>query len=377
MPTAHDLIAKKVAEGVETDRLGDLAVKIQTQDVHYCVVVSASDHHFVGLVRLAEVAVRSHAPNRILADLISPVKPLIVRANEPAAQVAQLFSQYQISEAVVLDARGTYLGLITARNVLEWSERQRERAEISLREARAQLEAAKRAETQLIERLSHELRTPLVPVLLLASQGAADPSVPSTLRRNFEDIAEFVAHEARLIDDLLDQKTIQRGAMAVIRVSISLDHILQKVIAGVRSEIAAKSIAFDYQCAAENTVLSGDSNRLRQAFENLLNNAVKFTPSGGKISLKVTNSPGTTSVAVTLQDTGIGFSQEEQQHAFSPFARSSGAVPHQAAAYPGLGLGLSIARAIVELHDGSIEMTSDGRDLGSTLVVTLPLLRTA
>jgi signal transduction histidine kinase/CheY-like chemotaxis protein len=234
----------------------------------------------------------------------------------------------------------------------------------SLEDQRHQAVEALRAKETFLAALSHELRTPLNPALLVATDGAANPEFSEAARRAFATIAQQISYEARLIDDLLDITRSSRGVLRIDRRPTDLHLILRRAIATVQSDLAAKRLELRSDLAATKHWAGGDESRLLQVFCNLLQNSIKFTPAGGLISVRSADlDDGRIEIAVT--DNGRGLTPPELERCFARFAQGE----HQLG---GLGLGLAIAQAIVELHGGVIAATSPGRDRGATFRLELP-----
>lgn len=245
--------------------------------------------------------------------------------------------------------------------------RDRERA---LRVSEAQAMAASRAKDDFLAKLSHELRTPLNPVLLIATEAAGNSQLPPAVREDFSIIAKNVALEARLIDDMLDLTRIARGKLALEMRPIDVHGALQEAFAMVRDEIDEKRIVPRLDLTAPSSIVLGDDVRLKQVFWNVIKNAAKFTPPGGEVRIATSSTPHELTVAVA--DTGIGITPAELARVFAAFTQGDHAET-DAHRFGGVGLGLAIARTIVELHSGSIHATSAGRDLGTTFLIRLPL----
>jgi len=173
---------------------------------------------------------------------------------------------------------------------------------------------------------------------------------------------------SRLIDDLLDLARISSGKLSLRRQALPLSAVVQLALETSRPHIEAARHAFELADAAGETWLSADATRLAQVFSNLLNNAARYTPAGGKLLLRASRRDG--EVAVSVEDNGRGFRPELAQTLFEPFVQ--GDQDGQPAA--GLGIGLSIVRGIVELHGGRVEAHSDGPGRGSRFTVRLPVL---
>jgi PAS domain S-box-containing protein len=232
---------------------------------------------------------------------------------------------------------------------------------------------ASRAKDDFIATLSHELRTPLNPVLLLATDGAENAEFSEHARSDFKTIADNVAIEARLIDDLLDISRITHGKLQLNRLPHDLHAIIVGAIEVVISDLLGKELILSRHLDASPSVVVGDDVRLHQVFSNLLRNAITFTPRGGHVFVSTKNNPDdANSIMVEVSDTGIGLTSGEIDQVFKPFAQGEHAVG-VGAGLGGLGLGLAITRSIAELHSGSIAVRSPGRNLGATFTVLLPL----
>ncbi len=249
-------------------------------------------------------------------------------------------------------------------------------AEQEVERARDEALAASRAKDDFLAALSHELRTPLNPVLLLASEAMKNPRLPSEVRADFETIAQNVALEARLIDDLLDLTRITRGKLVLSLHPIDVHTVLKDAVATVQAELEQKQLTLSLQFKAEKYIVLGDAIRLRQIFWNILNNAVKFTPLGGQINITTHSCADSHTLNVDVVDTGIGLSPEEIERVFSAFSQGDHALRGDPHRFGGVGLGLAIARTLVELHDGHISASSAGQGQGATFAITFPLLRT-
>lgn len=268
------------------------------------------------------------------------------------------------------DSRGVVTGILGV--ITEIGERKQ--AEIELKRARDEAVAASRAKDDFLAALSHELRTPLNPVLLLASDAASNQDLPPPIRADFELIRKNIDLEARLIDDLLDLTRISHGKLQLHQRDCDIHDVLQDAIANIRSDLASKRIQLNVDLAASHSTVRGDSVRLQQVFWNILKNAVKFTPQQGTIHLS-TQVSANGQLVVKVTDTGIGMTTEELSRAFQAFTQGEHAT--QASSlhrFGGLGLGLAITKMLVDLHHGAIQASSEGRDLGSTFVVELPLI---
>jgi PAS domain S-box-containing protein len=249
------------------------------------------------------------------------------------------------------------------------------RTEKELERARDEALAASRAKDDFLAALSHELRTPLNPVLLLASEAAEDETLPERVRGDFATIRKNVELEARLIDDLLDLTRITRGKLLLDLRSQDVHVIIRDALGTVRADLERKKIELTLRLAAGSTVVVGDAVRLQQIFWNVLKNAVKFTPEGGRIGVETRLAPETGDLVLEITDSGIGLEPDELERIFDAFSQGRHAGPAGSHRFGGVGLGLAISRMLVELHRGSIRATSDGRGRGARFTIVLPLAR--
>jgi PAS domain S-box-containing protein len=242
------------------------------------------------------------------------------------------------------------------------AEEERERLAVREREALA----ANEAKDQFIAMLSHELRTPLTPVLAAVSALGERPNVSHELRSIFTMLQRNVTAEARLIDDLLDVTRISRGKMQVEKQPMDLHAAVREGLDTLQTEIEAKRHSMLIALAAGQHWVNGDPMRLRQVFWNILRNAIKFTPNGGRIEIRSWNREG--KIVIEVSDTGRGIHPDALGRVFAAFEQVSdeGSTPRG-----GLGLGLAICRGIVELHEGRVVATSRGLGQGARFLVEL------
>ena len=251
-----------------------------------------------------------------------------------------------------------------ARDVTE-----RVNAEMALAESLKREKAATLAKDHFIAMLSHELRAPLNPALLLASEGARNRAVPEEVREQFEVICSNIKLEASLIDDLLDINRITHGKLQVEKQAVELHEVIRNALNVVYDASVKKRIEIHPAFAAQECVVMGDPVRLQQVFWNILSNAVKFTPEGGKVT--VTTTLLAEQIRVQIIDTGIGMLPEDRDKIFGLFVQAEHG--NETDCSGGLGIGLAIAKMLVDLHSGHIKAESQGLNLGSTFTVELPL----
>lgn len=244
---------------------------------------------------------------------------------------------------------------------------ERRLAQMALQKAKEAAEAANRAKDQFLAVLSHELRTPLTPILSTVQLWKAQGSIPPHLRDGIEVIHRNVQLEARLIDDLLDLTRIVRGKLQLNREPLDVHTLLMHVVEICRSDLDCKCLKLQVQFEASASMMTGDPARLQQVFWNLLKNAIKFTPNQGQVTIRTSDGPGD-QIVIDVVDTGVGISRDALPRIFEAFEQG----PHSRQ-FGGLGLGLAIAKALVERHGGQLHASSDGADRGAKFSVTLPV----
>ena len=212
------------------------------------------------------------------------------------------------------------------------------------------------AKDRFLAMLSHELRTPLNPVLAVVSSLVNDERLPADTQQDLDVVLRNVRLEARLIDDLLDFSRISNGKLQLQRERHDLHALVRNVVDICAEEIAAGQHTLTLHLDAPRSEVFGDSARLQQVLWNVLKNAVKFTPAAGIITIQ-TASTGTDVVAVTITDNGVGIEKEGLARIFGAFEQGGF---DTTARFGGLGLGLAITKAFVDLHGGTIQAASAG-----------------
>ena len=223
------------------------------------------------------------------------------------------------------------------------------------------LELAHRKD-EFLAMLGHELRNPLAPIVIAVELLARHP----TAAREREIIERHVRHLARLVDDLLDISRVTRGHVELRSESVSLTSVLERAVEIATPLVSQHRHSLDI-ASADGIVVQGDPVRLAQVFSNLLVNAAKFTPPLGKIGVAI--EPGAGRVRVTVCDTGRGIAHDQLRRIFEPFVQAD---RQHDALRGGLGLGLAIVKNLVERHDGTITVHSDGPGRGAAFTVELP-----
>ena len=245
---------------------------------------------------------------------------------------------------------------------------ERKRAEAALREAKEASEAANKSKDRFFAMLSHELRTPLTPVLMAVSSLEHDPELRRDVREDMVMIKRNIELEVRFIDDLLDVSRIASGKIPLKIEPLDLSEALRHVGAICRPQLLEQNVRLEMELSDEVGSIAADAARLQQVLWNVLRNAVKFTPDGGTIRLS-TARLGPARCEVRVRDTGIGIPPEALPHIFEAFEQGDARVTRQ---FGGLGLGLTISKALIELHGGSIRAESEGRGCGATFIIELP-----
>jgi HAMP domain-containing protein/signal transduction histidine kinase/CheY-like chemotaxis protein len=233
--------------------------------------------------------------------------------------------------------------------------------------AREQAEATNQAKDRFLAMLSHELRTPLTPILVSSSLLSEQPNLPEDVRKALKNIARNAQLEARLIDDLLDVTRISKGKLSLAFELMDIGSLWEAVFEICADEISEKKLVVEREFKATQTRLWADPARLQQVLWNLLKNATKFTPPGGKIVVR-TGNPRENWLRIEVIDSGIGISADALLRIFNAFEQLPSAGPR------GLGLGLAISKAILELHEGRLQATSQGVGCGASFTIELPCL---
>jgi PAS domain S-box-containing protein len=275
------------------------------------------------------------------------------------------------SAAPIKGDRGEILGVVL---VFRDAGERRRHAE-ALRRSKEEAEQANRAKDQFLAVLSHELRTPLNPILLATTAMLERPPSADEVRQNLEMIRQNVELQARLIDDLLDVMRIARGKMPLHWEVADAHAMILRAVEICRSEVLGMELRLGLELAAAHHHINADPARLQQVFWNLLKNAIKFTPSGGVVTVRTRNEPdvepGGHRLVIEVSDTGIGIEPEVLAKVFDPFQQGETSITRK---FGGMGLGLAISRGIVEGHGGLLTVESDGKDRGATFRIELKSL---
>ena len=223
-----------------------------------------------------------------------------------------------------------------------------------------------RAKDDFLATVSHELRSPLQGILgwLTLLQGGRLDAAQTA--RALQSVERSVRLQAQLVNDIMDIARIESGKVEIDRAPVDLSQLLRTTAEEFLPQARARRIELQADAKPCGVVI-GDRERLHQLFANLLSNALKFTPTGGSVTLSCDREDG--EVVTTIADTGHGIDAEFIPHLFKRFSQADTSITRR---FGGLGLGLAIARHLVELHGGTVAAASDGRDRGATFTVRLP-----
>lgn len=236
------------------------------------------------------------------------------------------------------------------------------------RSARAELERASQLKDEFVATLSHELRTPLTPILgwveVLKRKNSPDPQ----LAQGLEVIERNARMQTQIIEDLLDMSRIVSGKVRLNILPVNLTEVIEAGIATVKPAAEAREIELVMSLDTSAGLIRGDPGRLQQIIWNLLTNAIKFTPRGGRVQISLLR--GNANMVIEVSDTGQGIAPSFLPHIFERFRQADSSTTRN---HGGLGLGLAIVKQLVELHGGSIGVYSSGKGLGTTFTVLLPM----
>lgn len=261
--------------------------------------------------------------------------------------------------------------IVTSRDATKRQEAQQERERLLESEtiARHEAEVANQMRDEFLATLSHELRAPLNSILgwgQMLTKGGLNEEIQ---QKAIETIVRNAKSQNKMIEDLLDVSRIISGKVRLEITKIKLTDVVKEALESVRPAAAAKNISLEFIEDSNVGQVSGDPNRLQQVIWNLLSNGIKFTPSGGKITIETKRLDS--EIEVTVTDTGIGIKEEFIPSAFKRFSQADSSSIRK---FGGLGLGLAIVRHIIEMHGGTVSVHSDGENKGSSFKITLPTI---
>lgn len=376
MPVVAEILVPRVADICTIDIVTN---DVSTRIAH--AAVEATAPHLVRALGHASTACRVAADGR--PQVVADVRDADLRAlTDDPAQVALLRELgIRSSMSIPIGARGSVYGTLWLATTVSGSGRRyggeaqvlaedvARRIGNAIDNARLFQDAqeADRRKDEFLAMLSHELRTPLAPVMAWMQILKRAPD-PERVRAAIEVIERNVRLQATLIDDLLDLTAITRGKVTLDRAPHDLRAIVETAVETVRVQVTEKGIVLACELSDEPVVVDGDANRLQQVVWNLLANAVKFSPQGERILVRVAREGDTATLRV--RDRGSGIAPEFLPHVFDMFQQQERGDRRR---YGGLGIGLAIARRVTELHRGTIDVASEGLGHGAEFCVRLPL----
>jgi PAS domain S-box-containing protein len=285
------------------------------------------------------------------------------------------FFPAMVNDSPILNDQGELIGIVgVSVDNTERRRAEKEREDLLLREreARAEAESANRLKDEFLATLSHELRNPLNVVIgysEILRRGDENQSHAFVIKAA-EAIRRNAMAQAQLVSDLLDLSRLQMGKLSLDRKPISLSTVIKEAVETVSAEVKAREISLSVNLDSEILVVEGDSVRLGQIAWNLLNNAVKFTPPGGRI--KITLDQEGNEARLTVDDSGQGISPEFLPHVFEMFRQADASSSRRQG---GMGIGLALVKQLVGLHHGRVQVYSAGNDLGARFTVWIPLYK--
>ncbi len=383
--TAKDLLSPHVVVGISDERLHDVAERMGAQTADHCVVLDNNRRTVLGLVRLREVASRTNAGNRILADLVSPIIPVTVASDEPVESVLDLVEKKGIAEALVIDAESGYVGLITAQSALSWlhgqhradrrdfeqslSETQRLNSvvERKVEERRDALRSAMDGFQKACLSLSHDVRTPLRSIEEFAR--ALRSTECGALNETGADFTKRIERSAQklqnLANGLLDHARDAFTSKIAAGESVDLNQVLDDVLDLYHADFALRNAVIQKRSALP--IVPGRYVPLLQLVSNLVSNAVRYVPDGRQPLVEIWCETSGANALLFIKDNGPGIPAESSIRVFEPFVRL------QPREYDGSGLGLAIARQAATELGATIAIESDV-GAGSTFRVNLGLV---
>jgi signal transduction histidine kinase len=295
---------------------------------------------------------------------------VVLTAATFVAPLTGLLGPTATSDRIVIAGSAIVLFSLVLLRMVEVVQRQESTAarERALQETTDRLRKLDRLKDQFVATVSHELRTPLTSIhgyLELLLEGEAGPLVDEQ-RQFLSIVGRNTDRLRRLVDDLLLVSELDAGKLELTLDDLDLRALAQESLESARPQAEAGGISLEFS-AASPFRLNGDRMRLGQLLDNVISNALKFTPPGGRVSVRMTQPNG--SVVLEVEDTGIGIPADEQEHLFDRFFRTRAA---DESAIQGTGLGLSISQAIAQAHGGLIEVSSQ-QNVGTIFRVALPV----
>jgi signal transduction histidine kinase len=250
---------------------------------------------------------------------------------------------------------------------------ERRRIEEELQQQKSVVEIANRTKDHFLAMLSHELRTPLTPVISILESLEIEPAQTEDIKSALAMIRRNIELETQLIDDLLDFTRIARDKMQLRFVPVDAHLAILNVVEICRAEAESKRLHMHRNLRANTRHVAADAAKFQQIIWNLLKNAIKFTPDEGEIVISSSN-PSPEVLTISVRDTGIGMEPDVMQRIFDPFEQGNRSFERR---FGGLGLGLAISKSLAQTQGGTLTVQSDGRDRGSTFILSMQTLSPA
>ncbi len=361
--------------------VGQSAVGIAQSDIHgkftyvndrFCEITARSREQLLEGVTLADVTHPEDAGHSapLLEKMFKTGEPLLVEkryvlSSGELAWVINCVTPILGENGVVVGSTAVCIDITDRKE----AEEALARSLIETEKARGEAEQAARTKDHFLAVLSHELRTPLTPVLLATQTLACEETLSEEGKEALEMIERNVKMETYLIDDLLDVTRISCGKLEITEKTMDLHEAVNKAVEICEGDVRDKQQQFQLDLAATQTMVSGDFIRLQQVLWNLLKNASKFSSQQGRISIRTYNEKE--GIVVEVSDHGIGISPEILPLIFDAFKQADKTIARQ---FGGLGLGLAIAKAVVQAHKGSLSAQSEGRGKGACFSLHLKTL---
>jgi signal transduction histidine kinase/ActR/RegA family two-component response regulator len=332
-------------------------------------LTNSSYRQLMGGRQLVGLPVRDAVPEvegqgffELLDEVYRTGKPFVGRTlplriqRGPNAQMEELYIDFIYQP--IRDATGAVAGIFV------------EGSDVTVRKkVEDELRAANRQKDQFLAMLAHELRNPLAPITTAAQLLKQGRLEPKAAQHASEIIARQAEHMTELVNDLLDVSRVTRGLVTLEREHLDINAIVASAVEQVRPLVESRRHSLTLQLSGEPAHVLGDRTRLVQVISNILNNAAKYTPTGGRITLTV--APHEEQVEVSVRDNGVGIEPDVLPYIFELFTQAE-RTPDRSQG--GLGIGLALVKSLVALHGGSVQARSEGSGQGSDFVIRLPRL---
>lgn len=323
------------------------------------------DRHYKWALE-GQTRVLSHALHRYLIEIPAEAEIHGFDKMQQAVRISPLTHEGRVIGTLTLIEDVTER--VAREAELETQLKERSRLLTSEKLARAEAEHANQLKDEFLATISHELRNPLNAILGWSNMLRSGKLTEANAERAVETIHRNAKAQSQLIADLLDVSRIISGKLRLEVRMIDLAPIINAAVDSIRPAAEAKNIQLEVQLDPAADPISGDADRLQQIVWNLLTNAIKFTPKGGRI--QVMTQALDAQVEITVKDSGAGISEEFLPFVFDRFRQADASTTR---VHGGLGLGLSIVRQLVELHGGTVRVSSEGENKGATFTIALPL----